>query len=79
MQISIPSLQVRGVLSSSVTLMLHSMGCSECNIIYSNNYINKKIINTLQINTTDDMIFTASHNEKIKHGKVAVIWNIRSL
>ena len=28
-------------------------------------------INTLQIHTTDDMIFTASHNEKIKHGKVA--------
>ena len=33
----------------------------------------------MQINTTDDMIFTTSHNEKIKHGKVAVIWNIRSL
>ena len=33
------------------------------NIIYSDNYINKKNINTLQITTTDDMIFATSHND----------------
>ena len=60
-------------------LMVHAIGYSERNIIYNNDYIYKKNINTLQMNTTDDMIFTTSHNEKIKHGKVAVIWNIRSL
>ena len=63
MQISIPPLQVPGVLSGSGTLMLHSIGYSGCNIIYNDNYINKKIINTLQITTIDDMIFTTSHND----------------
>ena len=35
----------------------------KCNIIYRDNHINKKNINTLQIHTADDMIFTTSHND----------------
>ena len=44
-------------------LMVHAIGYSERNIIYNNDYIYKKNINTLQMNTTDDMIVTASHND----------------